>query len=249
MNMKDMIQRMTDIETKKQQLNEDGMPPMAPEPDRGMPVSMNVSLNASGAEHVQDLINMMKNAGLNDAKPVDQDMMPMRKDIEKFKDIIDGPKDMDDLKPGVQGEPCPKCGKVHIGMSSCNDSIENDEEPVDEWENSPEGSEGDPERRDHQHMTKDLSGGINREKKQYKFAKDGDNPMESIKEDLYALLAEKKAKPDYIDIDGDGDKKEPMKKAVKDKEKKVKEADDGKCPECGKPGKKKLMACASCGCK
>ena len=32
----------------------------------------------------------------------------------------------------------------------------------------------------------------------------------------------KKAKPDYIDIDGDGDKKEPMKKAVKDKAKKKK---------------------------
>jgi hypothetical protein len=31
----------------------------------------------------------------------------------------------------------------------------------------------------------------------------------------------KKAKPDYIDIDGDGDKKEPMKKAVKDKKKKA----------------------------
>lgn len=30
----------------------------------------------------------------------------------------------------------------------------------------------------------------------------------------------KKAKPDYIDIDGDGDKKEPMKKAVKDKKNK-----------------------------
>ena len=28
----------------------------------------------------------------------------------------------------------------------------------------------------------------------------------------------KKAKPDYIDIDKDGDKTEPMKKAVKDKE-------------------------------
>ena len=43
----------------------------------------------------------------------------------------------------------------------------------------------------------------------------------------------KKAKPDYIDIDGDGDKKEPMKKAVKDKEKKKKvgEAkDDEKMP-------------------
>lgn len=37
---------------------------------------------------------------------------------------------------------------------------------------------------------------------------------------LMAHLKEKKAKPDYIDIDGDGDKKEPMKKAVKDKAKK-----------------------------
>jgi len=32
-------------------------------------------------------------------------------------------------------------------------------------------------------------------------------------------MAPKKAKPDYIDIDGDGDKKESMKKAVKDKKK------------------------------
>jgi len=37
----------------------------------------------------------------------------------------------------------------------------------------------------------------------------------------------KKAKPDYIDIDGDGDKKEPMKKAVKDKEKKKKKVKEG----------------------
>lgn len=34
---------------------------------------------------------------------------------------------------------------------------------------------------------------------------------------LMSQLREKKAKPDYIDIDGDGDTKEPMKKAVKDK--------------------------------
>ena len=25
--------------------------------------------------------------------------------------------------------------------------------------------------------------------------------------------------------------------------------EEGKCPECGAKGKKKLMACASCGCK
>lgn len=34
----------------------------------------------------------------------------------------------------------------------------------------------------------------------------------------------KKAKPDYLDFDKDGDKKEPMKKALKDKKKKVDEA-------------------------
>ena len=33
-------------------------------------------------------------------------------------------------------------------------------------------------------------------------------------------IEEKKAKPDYLDMDGDGDKKEPMKKAIKDKKKK-----------------------------
>ena len=53
------------------------------------------------------------------------------------------------------------------------------------------------------------------------------------------------AKPDYIDIDGDGDKKEPMKKAAKDakKKKKVDEAkDEGKMPS-----KKEVMKCCKDG--
>jgi hypothetical protein len=41
---------------------------------------------------------------------------------------------------------------------------------------------------------------------------------------LMAQLKEKKAKPDYIDIDGDGDKEEPMKKAAKDAKKKKNES-------------------------
>lgn len=40
-----------------------------------------------------------------------------------------------------------------------------------------------------------------------------------------AELKEGKDKPDYIDADGDGNKKESMKKAQKDKKKKIKEAD------------------------
>ena len=53
----------------------------------------------------------------------------------------------------------------------------------------------------------------------YKPAAKGDNPMavESIKDRLWAALNEKKAKPDFLDMDKDGNKKEPMKKAVADK--------------------------------
>jgi hypothetical protein len=80
-------------------------------------------------------------------------------------------------------------------------------------------NEPDEEYQDTNYMTKDISGGLNREKKAYAKAQDGDNAMavESIKDRLYAMLSEKKEKPDFADIDDDGDKKEPMKKAAKDK--------------------------------
>ena len=110
------------------------VPPMAPQPqeDKGNPVTMNVSMNASGKDNVTDLIDMMKNAGLGDAGEVTADMMPMRTDMERLRDIVKGPKDMDDLKPGMQDEPCDACGKQHVGASSCNDDLEIDDEAVAE---------------------------------------------------------------------------------------------------------------------
>ena len=227
-------------------------PTMPPKMDDGDPVSMNVSLNARGKDHVQDLINMMKNAGLGDAKEVEPEMMPMRTDIERLRDIVDGPKDkdMDDLKPGVQKEPCPKCGKVHIGMSSCNDSIEADDEAVAEYDNEPDENYGA--------IDDVLPSGndLHKSKKGYKAAAGGDNPMDledDIKEQLYkaiqAKMAEgrgrgkKKAKEDIQATEGRG--RGRGKKAKKE------DAEDGadmeKCPECGSK-KQKLMACSSCGC-
>ncbi len=41
-------------------------------------------------------------------------------------------------------------------------------------------------------------------------------------DEMKQFFKEEKSKPDYLDIDGDGNKKEPMKKAVKDKEEKSK---------------------------
>lgn len=142
--MKDMIQRMTDLENKdKQQLTESmdeacGGTPMPPE-NPGSPVSMNVSLNASGKEHVADLVDMMKNAGLGDAEPVAAKAMPMRMDMERLRGIVDGPED----------------------------------------EMSMEGYDNEPDEKyqDHNYMTKDLSGGLNRRKDQFAKAQDGDNAM------------------------------------------------------------------------
>jgi len=209
MNMKDMIQRMTDLENQKTQLDESiiendsgsiiecGDMPPAPM-DRGNPVSISVNMNASGKEHVEDLINMMKNAGMAGAKEVDADMMRMRRDMERLRDIVDEP----------------------------DHEHEEIEDEVEEWANSPEGSEDDVDYRDQDYMTNMMGDDLHKKKKAYAKAQDGDNAMavESIKEQLLKALAEKKAKPDYLDMDKDGDKKEPMKKALKDKEKAKKES-------------------------
>tara|TARA_B100001778_G_C18267473_1_gene485061 strand:- start:66 stop:665 length:600 start_codon:yes stop_codon:yes gene_type:complete len=80
------------------------------------------------------------------------------------------------------------------------------------------------------------SGGLNRQKKTFPRVSPADNPMaaedqiteeelanslrsqyESFKE-TYQNATETKAKPDFLDMDKDGNKKEPMKKAIKDKE-------------------------------
>jgi hypothetical protein len=87
------------------------------------------------------------------------------------------------------------------------------------------------------------SGGLNKQKQQVRKEYPGDNPLaskyetvedkiseedlanslrnqyEGFKKDYQeaAKVAEAKAKPDFLDMDKDGDKKEPMKKAIADK--------------------------------
>lgn len=207
--MKDMIQRMTDLENnKKQELTESRRiaecppeqaeaAPVTPQASEGTPVSVNVNMTASGKEHVGDLLAMMKSAGLDNAQQMKPDMMPpMRQDMDRLKAIIDEPEMETDV--------------------TYSDEFDDD---LEEYDNEP-----DEKYKDHEFMTHDLSGGINRRKKSYSDAEDGDNAMtiESIKNQLYAALSEKKAKPDYIDLDGDSDTKEPMKKAAKDKKSKKK---------------------------
>ena len=82
------------------------------------------------------------------------------------------------------------------------------------------------------------SGGMNRQKQQFPKSQDGDNAMAVAQEDRiteeelanslrtqyesFKQAYQEAAKPDYIDLDKDGNKTEPMKKAAKDKEAKEK---------------------------
>ena len=345
------------------------MAPAAPEMDKGNPVTVNVSMNASGKEHVADLLDMMKNAGLSDAAPAGDAMMSPRMDMERLSGIMGEPKDdaeddkMDlpavaDLDGGedesyanemelesqkchhcsgtgnqmASNEPCPDCGGTGQSTEKNEDAVDEGME-VDEVQailaKHPEAAaalkqgsdimdhddlygdlysyfansgdmpydtqkarDGDPYEWIHNKLddlgllgeeavaTEDMSGegsytvkvkgkdmasqeelarlaslsgvaapqemeteasgdyenepdeqysdlsavipdgdDLHKKKKTHPATAGGDNPMaiENIKAALYAALTEKKAKPDFLDVDKDGDKKEPMKKALKDK--------------------------------
>ena len=77
----------------------------APEMDKGNPVTVNVSMNASGKEHVADLLDMMKNAGLGGAEPVGAKMLSPRMDMERLSAMMDEPGFDDKEMPLPSDEP------------------------------------------------------------------------------------------------------------------------------------------------
>ena len=241
----------------------------APEMDRGNPVTVNVSMNASGKEHVADLLDMMKNAGLGGAEPVSAKMLSPRMDMERLSAMMDEP-EMEEIEDEVEIEEEDDGSKLKALCSKFQDSMEeefryfgqcdiakigmlvkqgNMEDAAEEMASGFTDQDGGSEKFDSVYERaleelEDAFGGmgegyanepdaqygdisdaipdgndLNRKKKQYAKAQDGDNAMavETIKAALYAALTEKKAKPDFLDMDKDGDTKEPMKKAIKDK--------------------------------
>jgi hypothetical protein len=228
----------------------------APEQHEGNPVTVNVNMNASGKEHVADLLDMMKNAGMGAAEPVSAKMLSPRMDMERLSGIMDAPESIeegdddmmnklrsmseDDILAQMElGGPmkdfieklynqvsnkmgmgdmdaydfdsaAPNFDKVHAGVMKM---LGADAKNEGDYANEPDAQYGD--------MSDAIPDGndLNRKKKAYAATQDGDNPMavEAIKATLMAALQEKKAKPDFLDVDKDGDKKEPMKKALKDK--------------------------------
>ena len=296
MNMKKLIESIDNIDECGMAEGPMGMaPPMsppAPEMDKGNPVTVNVSMNASGKEHVADLLDMMKNAGLGDAEPAADAMMSPRMDMERLSGIMGKPEDDaedDKMKlPAIAdldgGEDESYANEVTDPMDDAETALAADiEDPMDD-EDEEEDLAANMDMDDEEAETEDMSdegtysvkvkgkdmasqmelarlaslsgvaapqemeteaddGGfadattepnaqygdmsdaipdgndLHRQKKSHAPVAGGDNPMaiENIKAALYAALTEKKAKPDFLDVDKDGDKKEPMKKALKDK--------------------------------
>ena len=266
MNMKKLIESMDRIE----ECGMSEMPAMSAPMQQGNPVTMSVSLNASGKEHVDDLINMMKNAGMGAAEPVAAKMLSPRMDMERLSSIMGEPADgLDDREMDLLGsemaegegedkllaakirkmlpsyhkrmEPedayqevaeylgislerlydvlevnegggidmdCPECrGSGKVDGETC-DHCGGSGEHSGEVESADGGfgdatTEPDEAYQGTEYITKDLSGGLNRQKKAYAKAQPGDNAMavEAIRAKLMAALSEKKAKPD---ADGDG---------------------------------------------
>jgi len=114
-----------------------------------------------------------------------------------------------------------------------------EEEKAEEtFANSMGDEKEEPKYQDTDTLVNTMSGGLNRKKQAFVKAQDGDNAMavedtvteedlanslrsqyESFKEAYHKKAKMDEApKPDFLDMDKDGNKKEPMKKAIKDKE-------------------------------
>lgn len=184
------------------QINEDvgecgmGMQNQAPAVPQTPPVSMNVNMNAQGIEQIKELLSLVANSTpAEEPMPAASTEMPIT--IKKIAGPEEDPLTAIMAKAGLPPKAKP--------------------ETEEDYANSPDETVSD--------INASVPNGddLHRSKKQYAKAQDGDNAMaiEGIRSQLDRLYKEikegKKSKPDFLDVDKDGNKKEPMKKAIKDK--------------------------------
>ena len=166
---------------------------------------------------------MMQILALAGVKPVDASMMGG-----------DQEHDHDDMTHSHPGGDQEHDHQEPDMRSMMNKIPSGDEKADEEYANSP-----DEKTQDTDELLNVQSGGLNKQKQQVRKEYPGDNPLaveDKITEEELAnsfrtqyenfksayQTEAKKAKPDFLDMDKDGNKKEPMKKAVKDKEEKSK---------------------------
>ena len=196
--------------------------------DKKETVKEAVQISVDTPQEAGMMMQLLKLAGV---QPVDQAM------ISQEPEAGENP---------AHGEPGHSCGHDDDAMGSGEMGRMRDmmtapaEEKAEETFANSVGEKDEPKIQDTDTLVNTMSGGLNRQKQAFIKAQDGDNAMAVAKEDTVthedladsfraqyeafketyqkkAKMAE--AKPDFLDMDKDGDKKEPMKKAIKDKEK------------------------------
>ena len=187
--------------------------------DKKEEVKEDIKISADTPQEAGMMMQILKLAGV---QPVDTAMMNQPdQDMEPKPDM-----DQDDAMGSMQ------MAKMRDMMTAPDE-----EKAAETFANEPEEKVQDVDSLVNKH-----SGGLNRQKSAFSRAEPGDNPMtaedkiteeelanslrtqyENFKEAYHKKAKMDEApKPDYIDLDKDGNKTEPMKKAAKDKEEKEK---------------------------
>jgi hypothetical protein len=185
-------------------------------------VKESIQISADSPQEASMMMQLLKLAGV---QPVDQAM------ISQEPEAGENP---------AHGEPGHSCGHDDDAMGSGEMGRMRDmmtapaEEKAEEtFANSMGDEKEEPKYQDTDTLVNVHSGGLNSQKQQVRKEYPGDNPL-AVKEDTITELNladslraqyegfkaqyQEAAKPDFLDMDKDGNKKEPMKKAIKDKE-------------------------------
>ena len=176
--------------------------------DKKETVKEDIKISADSPQEASMMMQILKLAGV---QQVDQAMISQEPEHGS---------DMDHSDDDAAGS---------MDMARMRDIIKNpeDEQKEETFANEPEEKVQDVDSLVNKH-----SGGLNRQKQTHPRVSPGDNPMAAedkiTEEELanslrtqyesFKTAYQEAAKPDFLDMDKDGDKKEPMKKAIKDKE-------------------------------
>jgi len=187
--------------------------------DKKETVKEAIQISADTPQEASMMMQILKLAGVQQVDPAMIGAEPEHDHDGMTHSHVDGDKDHshDDDATGS------------MDMARMRDMIKNpeDDQKEETFANEPEEKVQDVDSLVNKH-----SGGLNRQKKTHPIVSPGDNPMAAedkiTEEELanslrtqyesFKTAYQEAAKPDFLDMDKDGNKKEPMKKAIKDKE-------------------------------
>jgi len=173
-----------------------------------------IQISADTPQEASMMMQILKLAGV---QQVDQDMINQEPEAGPTMAMTKEPEmDTDDAAGSMD-------------MARMRDIVKN---PEDEQKEETFANEPEEKVQDIDSLVNKHSPGLNRQKQTHPRVSPGDNPMAAedkiTEEELanslrtqyesFKTAYQEAAKPDFLDMDKDGDKKEPMKKAIKDKE-------------------------------